>query len=94
MKKLTEQEINDQLTSLKDWKYQDNAIVKNFTFPTFFEAYVLLTKAAFIAEKLNHHPDWSGVYNKVTLKLNTHDAGGVTQSDIDFATEIEKSLGK
>lgn len=92
MKKLSEQEIGDQLKNLKDWKYEDNAIVKNFTFPTFFEAYVLLTKAAFIAEKLNHHPDWSGVYNKVTLKLNTHDAGGVTQSDIDFATEIEKSL--
>jgi 4a-hydroxytetrahydrobiopterin dehydratase len=94
MKKLTEQEINTQLQDLKDWRYEDNAIIKNFAFPSFFEAYVLLTKAAFIAEKLNHHPDWSGVYNKVTLKLNTHDAGGVTQKDIDFAAEIEKSLSK
>jgi 4a-hydroxytetrahydrobiopterin dehydratase len=91
MKKLTDQEINTRLQELKEWEYKDNAIVKNFTLPTFFEAYTLLCKAAFIAEKLNHHPDWSGVYNKVTLKLSTHDAGGVTQSDIDFATEIEKS---
>jgi len=92
MKKLTEQEIKTQLKDLKNWEYKDNFIVKNFTFPTFFEAYTLLCKAAFIAEKLNHHPDWSGVYNKVTLKLNTHDAGGVTQKDIDFAGEIEKFL--
>ena len=94
MKKLTEQEINSGLQNLKGWEYKDNVIVKNFTFPTFFEAYTLLCKAAFIAEKLNHHPDWSGVYNKVTLKLNTHDAGGVTQKDIDFAMEVEKFLAK
>jgi 4a-hydroxytetrahydrobiopterin dehydratase len=94
MKKFTEQEINSSLQSLDGWEYKDNAIVKNFTFPTFFEAYTLLCKAAFIAEKLNHHPDWSGVYNKVTLKLNTHDAVGVTQSDIDFAAEVEKFLAK
>jgi len=94
MKKLTELEINTQLKALKDWKYEDNYIVKNFTLPSFFEAYMLLCKAAFIAEKLNHHPDWSGVYNKVTLKLNTHDSGGVTQKDIDFALEVEKSLGQ
>ncbi|MBS1524094.1 MAG: 4a-hydroxytetrahydrobiopterin dehydratase [Bacteroidetes bacterium] len=92
MKKLSEQEINASLRSLNGWAYRDNAIVKNFTLPTFFDAFALLCKAAFIAEKMNHHPDWSGVYNKVTLKLNTHDAGGVTQNDIDFAAEIEKSL--
>ncbi|MBS1531591.1 MAG: 4a-hydroxytetrahydrobiopterin dehydratase [Bacteroidetes bacterium] len=94
MKKLTEQEISAVIQNLEGWEYKDNAIVKNFTLPTFFDAYMLLCKAAFIAEKLNHHPDWSGVYNKVTLKLNTHDAGGVTQSDVDFATELEKFLAK
>ena len=92
MKRLTKQDIDDQLKGLKGWEYKENYIFKNFTFPTFFEAYTLLCKAAFIAEKLDHHPDWSGVYNKVTLKLNTHDAGGVTQKDIDFAIEIEKSM--
>lgn len=93
MEKLTEQDINTRLKDLKDWSYQDNSIVKNFQFPTFFEAYTLLCKAAFIAEKMNHHPEWSGVYNKVTLKLNTHDSGGVTQKDIDFAREVEKFIG-
>jgi 4a-hydroxytetrahydrobiopterin dehydratase len=92
MKKLTAPEIENGLKSLKGWKFNDNSIIKNFQFETFFEAYTLLCKAAFIAEKMNHHPEWSGVYNKVTLKLNTHDSGGVTQLDIDFAGEIEKSL--
>lgn len=92
MKRLTKQDIDDQLKGLKGWEYKENYIFKNFIFPTFFEAFTLLCKAAFIAEKLDHHPDWSGVYNKVTLKLNTHDAGGVTQKDIDFAIEIEKSM--
>jgi 4a-hydroxytetrahydrobiopterin dehydratase len=94
MEKLNAQEIDSRLQALNGWTYQDNSIIKNFTLPTFFDAFALLCKAAFIAEKLNHHPDWSGVYNKVTLKLNTHDSGGVTQKDIDFATEIEKSLNK
>ena len=94
MKRLTKQDIDLQLKGLKGWEYKENYLIKNFVFPTFFEAYTLLCKAAFIAEKLNHHPDWSGVYNKVTLKLSTHDAGGVTQSDIDFAVEVEKFLAK
>jgi 4a-hydroxytetrahydrobiopterin dehydratase len=94
MKKLTDEEINSSLQKLKGWEYRDNSIVKNFTLPAFFDAFALLCKAAFIAEKMNHHPDWSGVYNKVTLKLSTHDAGGVTQNDVDFAKEIEKSLVK
>ena len=94
MKRLIKQEIDTQLAGLKGWEYRENYIIKHFTFPTFFEAYTLLCKAAFIAEKMDHHPDWSGVYNKVTLKLNTHTAGGVTQKDIDFAIEVEKFLNK
>ena len=94
MKKLTAIEIETGIKDLSGWDHKDNYIVKNFTFDTFFEAFTLLCKAAFIAEKLNHHPEWSGVYNKVTLKLNTHDSGGVTQKDIDFASEIEKSMDK
>ena len=92
MKKLSEQEIKTRLQDLKGWEYNEGLIVKHFAFPTFVDAFVLLTKAAFIAEKMNHHPDWSGVYNKVTLRLSTHDAGGVTQKDLDFAIGIEKSL--
>ncbi|HVV56473.1 MAG TPA: 4a-hydroxytetrahydrobiopterin dehydratase [Mucilaginibacter sp.] len=92
MEKLGTQEIQSQLTRLNGWEYKDNYIIKNFTFKTFFDAFALLCKAAFIAEKMNHHPDWSGVYNKVTLKLSTHDSGGVTQKDLDFAAEIERSL--
>jgi 4a-hydroxytetrahydrobiopterin dehydratase len=94
MEKLTPIEIETGIKDLSGWNYNDNYIIKNFTFDTFFESFTLLCKAAFIAEKLNHHPEWSGVYNKVTLKLNTHDSGGVTQKDIDFASEIEKSLDK
>ena len=94
MKKLSEQEIGTQLQDLRGWTYDEGVIVKHFVLPTFVDAVLLLTKAAFIAEKLNHHPDWSGVYNKVTLRLSTHDAGGVTPKDLDFAIEIEKSLAE
>lgn len=94
MEKLSEQQIEAGIKNLTGWTYEDNHIIKNFAFETFFEAFALLCKAAFIAEKLDHHPEWSGVYNKVTLKLNTHDSGGVTQKDLNFAAEIEKSLSK
>ena len=93
MKKLTEQEIDTQLKDLKGWKYEGNSIVKNFTLPSFFDAYTLLSKAAFIAEKMNHHPDWSNAWNKVTVDLSTHSAGGLTRNDFDLAAKIQEIYG-
>lgn len=64
------------------------SIRQSFTFKSFAEAFSFMTHVAFLAEKMDHHPDWSNVYNKVHITLNTHDAGGVTQKDIDLAQAI------
>ena len=65
-----------------------DAIAKTYTFRNFVEAFGWMTRAALIAEKMNHHPEWSNVYNKVTVRLTTHDSGGITELDISLATRI------
>lgn len=64
-------------------------IEKSFRFKDFSQAFAFMTRVAEAAEQANHHPDWSNSYNKVTIALSTHDAGGVTQKDIDLARAIE-----
>ena len=71
------------------WEENDNKLYKKFQFKNFSEAFAFMTRVAIEAEKMNHHPEWSNVYNKVAITLNTHDAGGVTQKDITLATKIE-----
>lgn len=89
MKKLTENEITVQLQKLRGWSYSNNTLEKTFRFKNFIEAFGFMSSVALIAEKLNHHPDWSNVYNKVTLRMSTHDAGGVTEKDFDFVKLVE-----
>ena len=90
MKKLHKADIEKALTSLEGWSYEDGFIIKSFLFKDFVEAFGFLGKTALISETLNHHPNWSGVYNKVTLRLQTHDAGGITEKDIEFARMAEQ----
>ncbi|MEM6866454.1 MAG: 4a-hydroxytetrahydrobiopterin dehydratase, partial [Bacteroidota bacterium] len=59
----------------------------------FKEAFSIMTRIAFECEKMNHHPNWENVYNQLTVKLNTHDVGGITPLDIDLATAIESIIG-
>lgn len=89
MKKLTEQEINDKLSSLEGWSYNDNSIQTSFEFENFKEAFTLMTRIAFEAEAQNHHPDWRNVFNQLEISLSTHDAGGVTEKDFELAQAIE-----
>lgn len=73
------------------WIEENNQLSRTFIFKDFIEAYGFMTKVAFLSEKMNHHPDWSNVYNKVIIKLNTHDAGSiVTEKDHKLAKEIDK----
>lgn len=75
------------------WKEENNYLQRTFKFKDFLEAFAFMTKVALIAEKLNHHPRWSNVYNEVEIKLNTHDAGDiVTDKDHQLADEIDKLL--
>lgn len=72
------------------WKEQNNQLVSQFEFDNFIQAFAFMTQVALLAEKQNHHPDWSNVYNKVEIRLSSHDAGGViTDKDRTLARAIE-----
>lgn len=75
------------------WQEEDNKLVRTFQFKDFIEAFGFMTKVAFIAEKMDHHPNWSNVYNQVTIALTTHDAGNVvTEKDRQLAEAIDGLL--
>jgi 4a-hydroxytetrahydrobiopterin dehydratase len=74
---------------LKNWVYNETGIEREFKFNTFVEAFSFMTAIALKAEKMDHHPEWSNVYNKVSIVLNTHSAGGITQLDFDLAKKID-----
>lgn len=73
------------------WKKENNRLIKTFKFRDFKEAFGFMTKVALVAEKMDHHPNWSNVYNKVTIELSTHDAGNVvTEKDRALAKAIDQ----
>jgi 4a-hydroxytetrahydrobiopterin dehydratase len=80
-------EIKEALASLPGWRKVEGreAIAREFRFADFNTAFEFMTRVALLAEKMDHHPEWFNVYNKVDVTLATHDAGGVTQNDIDMA---------
>ena len=87
---LTHAEINEALQGLPGWALERNALAKEFKFGTFREAMSFMVRVSFEAEALDHHPEWTNVYNRVTIRLNTHDAGGkVTAKDATLARKIQ-----
>jgi 4a-hydroxytetrahydrobiopterin dehydratase len=75
------------------WKEENNFLVKDLVFKDFKEAFAFMTKVALLAEKMDHHPIWTNVYNRVNIKLNTHDAGDiVTEKDRKLAAAIDELL--
>lgn len=81
------------LRDLQGWSEVDgrDAIARSFQFKTFNQAFGFMTRVALMAEKLDHHPEWFNVYNRVEVTLSTHDAGGVTALDVKLATFIDKA---
>jgi 4a-hydroxytetrahydrobiopterin dehydratase len=79
------------LEKLPDWNPEPDclSIVRRFRFRDFTEAFGFMTRVALQAERLNHHPDWSNVYNRVDIRLSTHDAGGLTEQDTELARIID-----
>ncbi|MCS7005703.1 MAG: 4a-hydroxytetrahydrobiopterin dehydratase [Cytophagales bacterium] len=76
------------------WKEEKNALTRSFTFKDFSEAFAFMTRVALLAEQHQHHPWWSNVYNKVEIRLSTHDAGNiVTEKDRALARAIDSLLG-
>ena len=90
MKKLTESEIKDKIELLQDWDYCDKALNTDFEFDNFKDCMSAMNRIAFECEALNHHPEWKNVYNKLEIRLTTHDAGGVTNLDFKLAKTINK----
>ena len=91
---LTESERDAALGDLPGWTYEAgrNGIAKSFKFADFSAAFAFMTRIALAAEKADHHPDWSNVWNRVDILLSTHSAGGVTAKDIALAKAIEGCL--
>jgi 4a-hydroxytetrahydrobiopterin dehydratase len=91
MAKLTIDELKTALKRLPDWELarEREAIRRRFVFVDFDAAFAFMTRAALMAAKMDHHPEWSNVYNRVDVTLATHDANGVTQKDIDLAAAMD-----
>jgi len=77
--------IETEIKEMPGWAVVDGKLRKEFVFDDFTQAFAFMTKAVEHIEKMNHHPEWTNVYNKLTVDLVTHDAGGITQNDIDLA---------
>jgi 4a-hydroxytetrahydrobiopterin dehydratase len=89
MKKLSDIEITSALAQLSGWSVKNAKLHREYKFPDFGCAIGFMTTAAFAIERLNHHPEWANVYNRVTIDLTTHDAGGITQKDCELAALLE-----
>ena len=81
--------LNASLDSEQQWQVIEHKLVKTFKFKSFIRAFGWMSQIAMWAEKLNHHPEWFNVYNKVEVKLTTHDAGGITELDFKLAAKME-----
>jgi 4a-hydroxytetrahydrobiopterin dehydratase len=93
--KLTETELSSALPELPGWALAEGgvAIRKTFLFPDFNAAFAFMTRVAMKAEKMDHHPEWFNVYNRVEITLSTHDAGGLTALDVELARFAEGCAG-
>jgi 4a-hydroxytetrahydrobiopterin dehydratase len=90
-KPLSPEEINAALATLPGWNLTGDALAKEFKFASFREAMAFMVRVGFEAEAADHHPEWTNVYNRVAIRLNTHSAGGkVTAKDVELAQAIER----
>ena len=83
--KLSQSDIDEELKNLPGWSVANGKLHKEFQFESFNQAFGFMTRAAMEIEKMNHHPEWFNVYNKITVELTTHDAGGITNNDVNLA---------
>lgn len=90
---LTEDEVAAALETLDGWSLAEGKLHKTYIFRDFVQAFSFMTAGALCAERADHHPNWSNAYKKVDVTLSTHESGGITQRDVDLATEFEKVAG-
>lgn len=89
MKKLDDESVQELVKKLPGWAVKNGKLHREYKFADFPHAFGMMATAAPAIEKMNHHPEWSNVYNQVTVDLSTHDAGGITQKDFDLALLLE-----
>ncbi len=92
MGRLDDHAIQQGLQQLRGWELQEGKLHKQYKFRSFKAAFGFMTRAALCAEAMNHHPEWFNVYNKVEVWLTTHDAGGISQKDLDLAAQFEAEI--
>jgi 4a-hydroxytetrahydrobiopterin dehydratase len=88
MKKYDDKTIHSKLENIPGWRHNGDFIERNFVFRDFIDTITNMLRIAFEAEAMNHHPEWTNVYNKLTIRLRTHDADGITENDFSLAKRI------
>ncbi len=92
--KLADAQVEERLAEVPGWEFAEGELRREFAFDDFVEAFGFMGSVALLAEKLDHHPNWSNVYNTVRIGLNTHDAGGITDFDFALAARINEVAGR
>ncbi|HXV75256.1 MAG TPA: 4a-hydroxytetrahydrobiopterin dehydratase [Candidatus Polarisedimenticolaceae bacterium] len=91
--RLAEAELRARIGELPGWRLEQGKLRRSFQFSDFVQAFRFISGVALIAERMDHHPEWSNVYNRVEMALTTHDAGGVTELDLALAREASRLAG-
>ncbi|HLL25562.1 MAG TPA: 4a-hydroxytetrahydrobiopterin dehydratase [Kofleriaceae bacterium] len=86
-------DIAQRLRELPSWTIENGKLHRTYTFASFVEAFGFMASCALVAEKRDHHPEWSNVYNRVVVDLTTHDAGGISARDFELAVEMDRIAG-
>jgi 4a-hydroxytetrahydrobiopterin dehydratase len=96
VERLAPQRARELLVALPEWSFDEGrgAISRRYVFADFTQAFAFMTQVALAAEKRDHHPEWSNVYNRVDIVLTTHDAGGLTEKDINLAREADSAYAR
>lgn len=94
MRKLETEEVAELATTLPEWTVAGDRIKRSLRFADFAEAFGFMARVAVVAEKMDHHPEWSNVYNRVEIELTTHDAGGLSERDVELAKAIDGFVAK
>ena len=91
--KLTTLQIENEILNLSNWTVQNDKLHKQYHFDSFIEAFGFMASVALVAESMNHHPEWTNVYNRVTIDLTTHDSGGISALDFELAKRADEIAG-
>jgi 4a-hydroxytetrahydrobiopterin dehydratase len=89
--RLTDEQIKSELSTLPKWELKSGNLHRTFKFTDFVQAWGFMSRVALIAQSMDHHPDWSNVYNTVVVDLSTHDAGGITRLDVELARKMDQN---